>query len=478
MGKRHIEKRWAIMFALIVITSILGLFVSPREGIFDLPGDNLYANVAWMITATIFVLMMTPGLSFFYGGMVRTKNVISTMFQSFIVMGVVSVIWVVFGFSLSFGEDICHVIGNPLDFFMFDNVGVNNVTSQESERVATEVGGAIGLATTTIPLALFALFQMKFAIITPSLITGSFAERVRFSGYLVFMVLWVVLVYCPLAHCTWHPEGLFAKMHVHDFAGGIVVHAASGVAALAGAIFLGRRTSTKDAKPANVPFVLLGAALLWLGWFGFNGGSSLAADGIAISAFLNTNTAAATAMVTWVVFDAIRGHKPSAMGAAIGAVVGLVAITPCAGWVSVGQSFFMAFCITICCNLAVTWKNARHTFDDALDVFPTHGLGGILGTVFTGIFAYDYFASAEADMVSHTVFFWDHLLVLVIVFVYTFVVSYALYWITNKMIPMRVSRRSEEIGLDRSQHDEEYGNESTGIAEDMPTDDQWFNSME
>lgn len=476
--KTRVKKRWVILFALMLTTSIVGLFVTPREGVFDLPGDNLYANVAWMITATIFVLMMTPGLSFFYGGMVRTKNVISTMLQSFIVMGVVSVIWVVFGFSLSFGEDIGHVIGNPLDFFMFDNVGVNNVTAQESERIATEVGGTIGLATTTIPLALFALFQMKFAIITPSLITGSFAERVRFSGYLVFMILWVVLVYCPLAHCTWHPDGLFAMMHVHDFAGGIVVHAASGIAALAGAIFLGRRTSTKNSKPANVPFVLLGAALLWLGWFGFNGGSSLAADGIAISAFLNTNTAAATAMVTWVVFDAIRGHKPSAMGAAIGAVVGLVAITPCAGWVSVGQSIFIAFCITMCCNIAVTWKNARHSFDDALDVFPTHGLGGILGTVFTGIFAYDYFASSDPEMVSHTVFFWNHILALLIVFAYTFIMSYALYWLTNKMIPMRVSRHSEEIGLDRSQHDEEYGNESTGIAEDVPTDDQWFNSME
>lgn len=394
------------------------------------------------------------------------------MLQSFIVMGFVSVIWVVFGFGLAFGDDIGHVIGNPIDFFMFDNVGVDNVTGESSSQ--------IGIATTTIPLALFALFQMKFAIITPSLITGSFAERVRFSGYLIFMILWVILVYCPLAHCTWHPEGLFNSMHVHDFAGGIVVHAASGVAALAGAMFLGKRTSSGESKPANVPFVLLGAALLWLGWFGFNGGSSLAADGIAISAFLNTNTAAATAMVTWVVFDALRGHKPSAMGAAIGAVVGLVAITPCAGWVTVGQSVFIAFVITICCNLAVTWKNSRHLLDDALDVFPTHGLGGILGTVFTGIFAYDFFAgSGDPGMVSRTVFFWNHILVLAIVFVYTFAVSYGLYWLTNKMIPMRVSRHSEEIGLDRSQHDEEYGSETgTGLAEDTPSTSDWFNSME
>jgi Amt family ammonium transporter len=252
-GKR-VKKRWVILFALITAISVLGLFVKESAGQFDMPSASLYANVAWLITATIFVLMMTPGLSFFYGGMVRAKNVISTMLQSFIVMGFVSVIWVVFGFSLSFGNDICHVIGNPADFFMFRGVGVQNVMAEGDARNALT---QIDLATTTIPLALFALFQMKFAIITPSLITGSFAERVRFSGYLLFMMLWVIFVYCPLAHCTWHPEGLFANMHVHDFAGGIVVHAASGVAALAGALFLGRRTDTANSKPANVPFVLL-----------------------------------------------------------------------------------------------------------------------------------------------------------------------------------------------------------------------------
>lgn len=472
---RKLSYGWLATFIVIAAVSVLGLFSGKGDGLalFDMPGDHLYANVAWMITATIFVLMMTPGLSFFYGGMVRVKNVISTMLQSFIVMGFVSVIWVVFGFGLAFGDDIAHVIGNPLDFFMFDNVGVGNVTGSSGLS-------QIGVATTTIPLALFALFQMKFAIITPSLITGSFAERVHFSGYLLFMVLWVVVVYCPLAHCTWHPEGLFGIMHVHDYAGGIVVHAASGIAALAGAIFLGRRTPSQEAaKPANVPFVLLGAALLWLGWFGFNGGSSLAADGIAVSAFLNTNTAAATAMVTWVAFDALRGHKPSAMGAAIGAVVGLVAITPCAGWVTVGQSIFIAFVITICCNMAVAWKGYGQMLDDALDVFPTHGLGGIIGTVLTGIFAYDFFARDGEMAISRTEFFWNHILVLLMVFAYTFVVSYFLYWLTNKIIPLRVSRHSEEIGLDLSQHGEEYGVETgTGLAEDTPSVADWFRGME
>ena len=257
---KKINFAWLLVFVVMLGLSIVGCFMSPREGIFDMANNHLFANVAWMITATIFVLMMTPGLSFFYGGMVRVKNVISTMLQSFIVMGVVSVIWVVFGFSLAFGDDIWHVIGNPADFFMFDNVGVSNVTDPEN------VSSQIGIATTTIPLALFALFQMKFAIITPSLITGSFAERVHFAGYLLFMVLWTVVVYCPLAHCTWHPEGLFGMMHVHDYAGGIVVHAASGIAALAGALYLGKRNGKDSFPPGQRPVRAARgrAALAWL----------------------------------------------------------------------------------------------------------------------------------------------------------------------------------------------------------------------
>ena len=449
------RRRWWVLFGLTALCSVAGLFTTTHSGDFSLSetlNGRDYANIAWMITATIFVLMMTPGLAFFYGGMVRAKNVISTMLQSFIVMGVVSVIWVVFGFSLAFGNDIGGFIGNPLDFFMLNNVGCENMNGFDEST--------IGLAVTSIPLALFALFQMKFAIITPSLITGSFAERVKFSGYVVFMSLWTIFVYCPLAHWTWHPDGFLCQMHVHDFAGGIVVHAASGVAALVGAIFLGKRKN-EEGKAANIPFVLLGAALLWLGWFGFNGGSSLAADGTAISAFLNTNTAAATAMITWVFLDCILGRRPSAMGAAIGAVLGLVAITPSAGWVTVGQSMFIAFVTTLICNTAVTYKAKKHLFDDALDVFPTHGLGGIIGTILTGIFTYSYFfPNAESAEISHLKFFLNHVLAVVIVFGYTFIVSFALYWLSNKMVHLRVSAKSERIGLDLSQHHEAYGIEA------------------
>lgn len=418
---------------IMIAISIIGLFTPESSDVWTEDENLNTANVAWMITATIFVLMMTPGLSFFYGGMVGKKNVISTILQSFIAMGLISVLWVVVGFSLSFGDDIGGVIGNPATFFMFSGVG-----AKINESLAP-----------TIPLALFALFQMKFAIITPSLITGSFAERVKFSGYIVFMVLFCLFIYCPLAHCTWHPEGIFRQMGVVDFAGGIVVHASSGVAALAGAIFLRRRNKyTKSESPANIPYVILGAALLWLGWFGFNAGSSLAANGIAIKAFLNTNTAAATAMLVWIFFDCLRGGKASAMGAAIGAVVGLVAITPSAGYVTTGESIFIALSTTIVCNIAVHWKNKTNV-DDALDVFPTHGIGGIFGTILTGIFV-------NGLLAGNIEVFFVHVLAVSIVIIYTFVMSLFLYWLTNKMIHMRVSVKSERLGLDISQHDERY----------------------
>jgi len=436
------KKRWLILMSAMTIIAIDGLFV--KEPTFECDWSVIdRADVAWLITATIFVLMMTPGLSFFYGGMVGAKNVISTMLQSFIAMGIICVMWMAFGFSLAFGDDIGGVIGNPLSFLMLQNVGAEVYTAPSGNIV----GGA------TIPLALFCLFQMKFAIITPSLITGSFAERVRFSGYLFFMIFFFIFIYCPLAHMTWHPDGLFLKWGVVDFAGGIVVHASSGVAALAGAIFLGRRSTKKEA-PANIPFVLLGAAMLWLGWFGFNAGSSLHADGMAVKAFLNTTVASGTAMMTWIFFDCLRGRKPSAMGASVGCVVGLVAITPSAAYVTVGQATFISFLIAICCNIAVYWRETKTNVDDALDVFPTHGTGGILGTVLTGIFIQEGLISGTSEGV---VVFLYHLLAVLIVFVYTFLVSYFGYWLIDKMIPMRVSHASEAVGLDFSQHDEHYG---------------------
>lgn len=452
-----VKKRWIILMTAMVLIAIWGIFST--EPSFECefgsePGQINPADVAWLITATIFVLMMTPGLSFFYGGMVGARNVISTMLQSFIAMGLVSILWVVIGFSLCFGDDVAGlgIIGNPFTFPMLQGVGASTYI--------TETGKFVGGA--SIPLALFALFQMKFAIITPSLITGSFAERVRFSGYLWFMMFFFFFIYCPLAHMTWHPDGLFLNWGVVDFAGGIVVHASSGVAALAGAMFLGRRrTAGRKEEPANIPFVLLGAAMLWLGWFGFNAGSSLHADGQAVKAFLNTNTASAVAMMTWIFFDCLRGRKPSAMGAAVGCVVGLVAITPSAGYVTVGQSITISFIITLICNVAVNWRKGS-SVDDALDVFPTHGTGGIFGTVLTGIFIQE---GLIAGTWEGFVIFLYHLLAVALVIGYTFLMSYAGYWIVDHFIPMRVSAKSEKIGLDISQHDEHYGLAHVGERE-------------
>lgn len=435
-----INKRWIVLSTIMLVIAMVGAVMPESPGLWEFheTEECTSANVAWMITATIFVLMMTPGLSLFYGGMVGKKNVISTILQSFIAMGIISVMWVVFGFSLSFGDDLggLGLIGDPTQFFMFNNVG-----AQPYEKI-----------TSSIPLALYALFQMKFAIITPSLITGSFAERVRFSAYMVFMMLFCIFVYCPLAHWTWHPDGLLHQwLDIHDFAGGIVVHASSGVAALAGAIFLGRRQNAKTTQhlPANIPFVILGAALLWLGWFGFNGGSGLAADGVAIKAFLNTNTAGATAMMTWIFLDCLRGRKPSGMGAAVGAVVGLVAITPCADVVTTGSCFIIAILTTIVCNFAV-YRTSKSSLDDALDVFPTHGMGGIFATILTGVFSY------TGLIHGGYMEFINSIIGVLVVVGYTFVVSLMLYWLTNKMIPMRVSLHSEKMGLDISQHDEAY----------------------
>ena len=384
-----------------------------------------------MIVASAFVLLMTPGLSFFYGGMVSKKNIISTMLQSFIALGVVSILWVLIGFSLAFGDSIGGIIGNPLTYFAFNNVGLEPNPD----------------FTSTIPFLLFALFQLKFAIITPALITGSFAGRVRFRSYIFFMVLFSLLIYSPLAHMTWHPDGLFRNWGILDFAGGTVVHMSAGFAALAGAIFLGKRKEV-ELSPANVPYVILGTGLLWFGWFGFNAGSALGANSDAVIAFANTNIASATAMITWVFYERMLGRKMSAVGACIGAVVGLVAITPAAGFVNIGQSMFIGFIAAIISNYAIHLKNKTNV-DDTLDVFPSHGVGGIVGMLLTAVFA-----EQVGLIYGQTDTFLYHLLGLALVSVYCFFGSYLLYMIVDRILTMRVREDQEERGLDLSQHGE------------------------
>ena len=434
-------------FLFLAFIAVAAIFI---PAVADFDGSKIYSgsDIAWMIVATALVFLMTPGLAFFYGGMVHRKNVISTMIKSVVAAGVVSVLWITVGFSLSFGDTIGGFIGNPTTFLFFK--GVNSG--------APILQGAAGPM--TIPLTLFALFQLMFAIITPGLVVGAVAERIKFTSYIVFICLFSLLVYAPLAHWTWHPSGFLFKMGVLDFAGGTVVHISAGCAALAGALVLKRRKVHMDHQeipPANIPYVLIGTGLLWFGWFGFNAGSALGANSLAVSAFATTNTAAAAAGLSWMFFDVVRGKKPSVLGFCIGAVVGLVAITPAAGFVAIPQSIFIGFVAAIISNLAVYYKS-KTRLDDTLDVFPCHGLGGMVGMLMTGIFATKTVNAAGADglFYGNSAFFFTQLKGMLIVVTYSFVVSYGIFKLINFIQPLRVSVEDEEMGLDASQHNEKY----------------------
>ena len=400
-------------------------------------------DTAWMLVSTALVLIMTPGLAYFYGGMVNTKNVISTMLQSFIAMGVISILWVTIGFSLAFGESIGGFVGNPMTYFMF-----NGVLESKPWSLAP-----------TIPLVVFAFFQLKFAVITPALVTGSLAERINFKSYVLFIILFSIFVYAPLAHWTWHPEGFLFKMGVLDFAGGTVVHMSAGWAALAGAIYLKRRRTHVEGSflpPANIPYVLLGTGLLWFGWFGFNAGSALSAGTLAASAFATTNTAAAAAGLAWVLFDAARGKKVSALGFCIGVVVGLVAITPAAGFVTIPHAIVIGTISSIISNYLAHLKT-KTALDDTLDVFPCHGVGGMVGMLMTGILANKGVNAGVVDQglfFGETTLFVNHIIALVIVSVFAFAMSFVMLKITDLILPLRVTEADEKVGLDISQHDE------------------------
>ncbi len=439
------KSTWVPLLVLIAL-SILALFTDlpgtmPTEGINS--GDT-----AWMLVASGLVLLMTPGLAYFYGGMVNHKNVISTMLQSFIAMGVISVIWIIFGFSLAFGDSIGGFIGDPRTFFMFNHVFDHKLALGSADQLKF-----------TIPFALFAFFQMKFAVITPALISGALAERINFKAFVLFMILFCIAVYAPLAHWTWHPDGFLFNLGVLDFAGGTVVHMSAGWAALAGALYLRRRKSHIESNilpPANIPYVLLGTGLLWFGWFGFNAGSAVGASSLAVTAFSTTHVAAAAAGLSWVLFDVTKGKKVSALGFCIGAVVGLVAITPASGFVTVPVAIFIGVVAAIISNVIAHWR-LNSKLDDSLDVFPCHGVGGMVGMLMTGVFATSAVNAAVTNnglFYGETTLFFKHLLALVLVSVFAFGVSYLLLIITNALVPLRVTEEEERLGLDISQHDE------------------------
>ena len=443
MEKYKLNLKQIAPFTILAAVAVAAMFI-PTLPVFADNSKYVPADIAWVLIATALVFLMTPGLAFFYGGMVNRKNVISTMIKSVVAAGVTTILWVTVGFSLAFGDSFGGFIGDPTTFLFFRDVS----------------SGAPWSLAPTIPLALFATFQLMFAIITPGLVVGAVAERIRFTSYILFIALFGLLVYFPLAHWTWHPEGFLFAMGVFDFAGGTVVHISAGCAALAGALVLKRRKVHMDRTeipPANIPYVLIGTGLLWFGWFGFNAGSALGANSLAVSAFAATNAAAASAGLSWMFFDVIRGKKPSVLGFCIGAVVGLVAITPGAGFVAIPQSIFIGFFAAIVSNLAISLKS-KTSLDDTLDVFPCHGVGGIVGMILTGVFATQAVNSAGPNgwFYGDAAFFITQLKGMAIVVTYSFVVSFGIFKLINFIQPIRVTSEEEEMGLDESQHNEKY----------------------
>jgi len=412
-------------------------------------------EISWIMTATALVMLMTPALGFFYGCLVRKKNLVSTILQCLIIFAVVSIIWAILGYSLVFGKSINEIIGD-LSLVGLNNIGIHSV----NQVLAPD-----------IPELLFFAFQLKFAAITPALIIGACAERIKFRSLLIFIVLWSTLIYAPIAHWVWNPNGWLRAFGAIDLAGGIVVHISAGLSALAAALVVGRRKgcgipwkehmkaakkdSASEFKPTNIPYVILGAGLLWFGWFGFNGGSALAANDLAVSALVTTNLAAAAAAVSWMILDWVKKGKPSAVGISIGAVVGLVAITPAAGYVTVTSALIIGFAAGVISNLVANWRAGRSRIDDTLDVFACHGVGGIWGSIATGLFA-----TAAVNGVSGLLFgnagqLFAQLLAVAVVALFAFFGSYLLLKLVNVFSPLRVSPEAEDAGLDLSEHGEE-----------------------
>jgi len=393
-----------------------------------------------MLAATALVMIMLPGLALFYGGLVRRKNVLSTIMHSFFGLAIVSVVWVLVGFSLAFGPDVngMGLIGN-LDYIGFMGVGLTPST----------------VYAVTIPFVLFAAFQLMFAAITPALITGAFAERKRFASFVLFTVLWSIVVYSPIAHWVWATDGWLFKLGALDFAGGTVVHASSGLSALIVAILIGRRVVNGERmEPHDVPMTVLGAGLLWFGWFGFNAGSAVAANGLAASAFIVTNTAAAAATLTWVGASYLHKRKVSVVGAACGAVAGLVAITPASGFVTPGGAILIGLVAGGLCYSA-TLLRERVRVDDALDVFAVHGVGGVFGALATGVLATSAVQASYKGLIDGNAGqVLTQLIAVGATIAYAVVATFVIIKLVDVILGIRISARDEELGIDLSTHGE------------------------
>ncbi|MBI1785810.1 ammonium transporter [Candidatus Sumerlaeota bacterium] len=405
-------------------------------------------DTAWMLISTALVLFMTPGLAFFYGGLVRGKNVLGTMMQSLAAMAVIGVLWVIATYSLAFGPDIGHVIGDPTRWVLLNGVAPDKANADYAA---------------TIPHILFMMYQGMFAIITPALIGGSIAERMKFKSWMLFMILWHLVVYCPLAHMVWGFNGLLGiapgkapQVGALDFAGGTVVHISSGVSALVACLVMGKRREfpRQAILPHNIPFAVLGAGMLWFGWFGFNAGSALASNGLAASAFVNTNSAAAAAALTWLLMDWIRFGKPTAVGTISGGVAGLVGVTPAAGFVTPGGALLIGVITAICCASFVHWRTHRG-LDDSLDAFGVHGVGGTIGAILTGVFATKSINSLGSGLVDgngkQVV---SQLIAVALTYVLAGVASFVILNLLKATTGLRVSDDEESMGLDQTQHGE------------------------
>jgi len=447
---------------IISITALLALFSSGAYA----QGTEVAAAItptadsgdtAWMIVATALVLLMTiPGLALFYGGLVRRKNVLNVLMQCFIITAVISIEWVVCGYSLSFGSStgfLAPYIGG-FDWAFLNGIGLGDLSPYFiSHSQPTADGGTIG----TIPHLLFVLFQGMFAVITPALIIGAFSERIKFKGFLIFTVLWALFIYNPVAHWVWSADGWLFKLGALDFAGGTVVHINAGIAAIVTAVMLGKRRDYKGhaIPPHNITLVVIGAALLWFGWFGFNAGSGLAADGLSASAFLVTHLAAATAAFVWALLDWFEGKKPTIVGVCTGAVAGLVAITPAAGFVGVTGALVIGVAVSVVCFMMVAYVKPKLGYDDSLDAFGVHGIGGILGAILTGVLATPAIQSAYSGAAYGNMHqLWVQLIAVGVTIVYSGVGTFILFKITEKLVGLRATDKEEAIGLDESQHGE------------------------
>jgi Amt family ammonium transporter len=409
-------------------------------------------DIAWISTATALVMLMTPALGFFYAGLVRKKNLVSTLVQCLIIFAVSSLVWTFWGYSLTFGTSIGGFIGD------LSLVGLNNIGIYTISPYATQ-----------IPELLFFAFQLKFAAITPALIIGACAERIRFRSLLIFTVLWSTFIYSPVAHWVWNASGWLHFLGAVDFAGGIVVHVTAGFSALAAALVIGRRKTCKignkdtlnengngyEHKPSNIPYVILGASLLWFGWFGFNAGSALEANALSVSALVVTNLAAAAAATSWMIMDWVTKGKPSAVGISVGAVCGLVAVTPASGYVNVTSAIVIGLAAGIISNFVANWRSARTKIDDSLDVFACHGISGVWGSIATGLFATTMVNNVNGLFYGNSGLLLAQVISVGMVAAYSFFGSYLLLKIINIFSPLRVSEEEEDKGLDMSQHGEE-----------------------